>query len=78
MGQRVREVLALADVADTVVVLTSGEVSEAYSAMLESLALRREEAAARRRRGHGDQEDDADSVQERAARHIERLAGRKP
>ncbi|MDV7222749.1 hypothetical protein [Streptomyces prunicolor] len=73
MGQRVREVLALADVADTVVVLTSVEVAEAYSAMLDSLALRREEASARRRREHEHQDDDADSVQERAARHIERL-----
>lgn len=75
MGERVREVLALADVADTVVVLTSGEVSEAYSQMLEALALRREEAAARRRRDdeQDDQEDDADAIRDRARRHIDRL-----
>ncbi|MFJ9822525.1 hypothetical protein ACIRU3_46465 [Streptomyces sp. NPDC101151] len=77
VGDRVRKVLALADVADTVVVLTSAEVAEAYSAMLEALALRREEAAARRRREveHDDQEDDADTRQKRAARHLARLSG---
>jgi hypothetical protein len=56
MGERVREVLALADAADAVVVLTSAQVAEAYDAMLEALKLRREEAAARRRR---EQEQDA-------------------
>ncbi|MFJ9635027.1 hypothetical protein ACIRU8_45780 [Streptomyces sp. NPDC101175] len=74
VGRRVRDVLALADVADTVVVLTSVEVADAYSAMLESLALRREEAAARRRREHEHddvQDDDADR-QERARRHLAR------
>jgi hypothetical protein len=76
MGERVREVLALADVADTVVVLTSAEVAEAYSAMLDSLALRREEAAARRRRENEHQDDDADraDVQERARRSLARLS----
>lgn len=47
---RVREVLALAGAADAVVMLTAGEVAEAYAAMLDSLKQRREEAAARRRR----------------------------
>ncbi|MFC8366208.1 hypothetical protein ACFUIY_40880 [Streptomyces griseorubiginosus] len=76
VGERVREVLALADVADTVVVLTSAEVADAYSAMLDALALRREEAAARRRREaehNDDQEHDAEADRERAARHITRL-----
>lgn len=76
MGERVREVLALADVADTLVVLSSVEVAEAYSTMLESLALRREEAAARRvreLREDGDADDALDVV--RAVRHIERLTG---
>ncbi|MFD0256397.1 hypothetical protein ACFVGX_36450 [Streptomyces sp. NPDC127113] len=74
VGERVREVLALADAADTVVVLTSAEVAEAYTAMLQALALRREEAAARRRREQdADQDDDADTRQERAARHLARL-----
>lgn len=76
VGERVREVLALADAADAVVLLTSAEVAEAYADMLAALALRREEAAARRRRESehdDDQEHDADSTQERAARHIARL-----
>jgi hypothetical protein len=75
VGERVREVLALADVADTVVVLTSAEVADAYSTMLDALALRREEAAARRRRENDDQDDDtADraTVQERARRSLAR------
>lgn len=76
VGARVREVLALADVADTVVVLTAGQVAEAYSAMLDSLALRREEAAARRLRELDRGDEAAGFVRERAARHIERLAGR--
>ncbi|MFJ5646384.1 hypothetical protein [Streptomyces sp. NPDC093223] len=77
LGSRVREVLAHADVADTVVLLTSSEVAEAYTAMLEALALRREEAAARRHRENDDQDDDADrdDVQERARRHLARRAG---
>nr|QGV11373.1 replication protein [Chromogenic Screening-based CRISPR-Cas9 vector pQS-gusA]QGV11378.1 replication protein [Chromogenic Screening-based CRISPR-Cas9 vector pQS-idgS] len=75
VGERVREVLALADAADTVVVLTAGEVAEAYADMLAALAQRREEATARRRREQDDdQDDDADDRQERAARHIARLA----
>jgi hypothetical protein len=83
MGERVREVLALADVADTVVVLSSVEVTEAYSAMLESLALRREEAAARRRRENDDQgradgpevvADDPEVVRDRARRYFDRTA----
>ncbi|MEW2267998.1 hypothetical protein ACGF5T_35955 [Streptomyces sp. NPDC047853] len=77
VGERVREVLVLADAADAVVVLSSAEVAEAYADMLAALALRREEAAARRRRENehdDDQEQDADSTQERAARHIARLA----
>ncbi|MGC9411252.1 hypothetical protein [Streptomyces sp. DZ1-3] len=75
VGDRIREVLALADAADTVVVLTSAEVAEAYAAMLDALALRREEAAARRRRETeaDSQDDDADTRQERAARHLARL-----
>lgn len=75
---RVREVLALADVGAEVTVLTAGEVAEAYAAMLESLALRREEAAARRRREaeHNErQDDDADAARERARRHVARRAG---
>ncbi|MFI1608135.1 hypothetical protein ACH4YN_39555 [Streptomyces griseofuscus] len=74
MGERVREVLALADVADAVVVLSSGEVADAYAAMLEALALRREEAAARRRREaeDHDQDDDAETAQERARRALAR------
>ncbi len=78
VGERVREVLALADAADSVVVLTSAEVAEAYADMLAALALRREEAAARRRREdeHDDgQEHDAEATRERAARHITRLTG---
>ncbi|MFI9429126.1 hypothetical protein ACIG54_37030 [Streptomyces achromogenes] len=76
VGDRVREVLALADAAETVVVLTSAEVAEAYADMLAALALRREEAAARRRREaeDHDQDDDADTAQERARRHVARLA----
>lgn len=76
VGDRVRDVLVLADVADTATVLTAGEVAEAYAAMLESLALRREEAAARRRREaeqDDDQEDD-DDRRERARRALARLA----
>ncbi|NUO40570.1 MAG: hypothetical protein HOV82_00890 [Streptomyces sp.] len=75
VGDRVREVLALADVADTVVVLTSVEVAAAYSAMLESLALRRQEAAARRNRENDDQDhEDRTVVEERARRSIARLS----
>ncbi|MFC9179094.1 hypothetical protein ACFT02_33465, partial [Streptomyces sp. NPDC057107] len=55
---RVREILALADVADTAVVLSAAQVAEAYTNMLDNLARRREEAAARRRREHEDQEHD--------------------
>ncbi|MFE6430855.1 hypothetical protein ACFVOB_35945, partial [Streptomyces rochei] len=74
VGERVREVLAVADAADAVVVLTAGEVAEAYADMLAALALRREDAAARRRREQdNDQDDDADDRQERAAQHIARL-----
>lgn len=80
VGERVREVLALADAADAVVVLTSAEVADAYAGMLEALALRREEAIARRRREH-DQEEarDGGRVSLRhagrdARRHIARLA----
>ncbi|MGW1903067.1 hypothetical protein ACWCQB_38160 [Streptomyces hirsutus] len=76
VGERVREILALADVPDAVVVLTSAEVAEAYGAMLEALACRREEAAARRRREseHDDEEKHyAEAAKERAARHIARF-----
>ncbi|MEV5667118.1 hypothetical protein [Streptomyces flaveolus] len=74
VGERVREVLEHADAADSVVVLTAGEVAEAYADMLAALAQRREEAAARRRREQDDdQDDDADTRQERATRHIARL-----
>ncbi|MEU3892326.1 hypothetical protein [Streptomyces sp. NPDC029041] len=76
VGERVQEVLALVDAADTVVVLTSAEVEEEYAAMLEALALRREEAVARRRRENehdDDQEHDADATRELAARHVARL-----
>ncbi|WP_432182770.1 hypothetical protein [Streptomyces sp. NBC_00063] len=74
VASRVREVLALADVADTVVVLGPKEVADAYGEMLENLARRREEAAARRRREaeENDDEDD-DTRQERARNHIARL-----
>lgn len=58
VGARVREILALADVADTVVVLSSAQVAEAYTNMLDNLARRREEAAARRRRENDDQDHD--------------------
>ncbi|WP_436961557.1 hypothetical protein [Streptomyces sp. SudanB182_2057] len=79
VGERVREVLALADAADTVAVLTAGEVAEAYAEMLAALALRREEAIARRRREaeDHDQDDDADAdaAQERARRHLARRTG---
>ncbi|MFD6796823.1 hypothetical protein ACFWGY_26130 [Prauserella salsuginis] len=74
MAARVREVLALADVADEVVVLGPQDVVDAYAEMLEALARRREEAAARRRREaeeNDDQEDDADD-RERAVWHIAR------
>ncbi|MFD9909506.1 transposase [Streptomyces sp. NPDC059063] len=77
MASRVRDVLALADVADTVVVLGPQQVADAYAEMLESLARRREEAAARRRReaeNDGDQ-DDAEARQEHARNHIARLSG---
>jgi hypothetical protein len=70
VGARVREILALADVADTVMVLSSAQVAEAYTAMLENLARRREEAAARRRR---EAEDDTDKV---SLRHTARDARR--
>ncbi|MFI1245028.1 hypothetical protein [Enterococcus casseliflavus] len=73
MAGRVREVLALADPTETVIVLTSGEVADAYAAMLEALALRREEAAARRRRENDDQEHDDDTDRDRAERYIARL-----
>ncbi|MDX2973488.1 hypothetical protein, partial [Kribbella solani] len=59
VGARVREILALADVAESaVVVLTSAQVAEAYTNMLDNLARRREEAAARRRRENDDQDHD--------------------
>ncbi|MFG2284424.1 hypothetical protein ACGFNQ_37765, partial [Streptomyces asoensis] len=77
VGNRVREVLALADVADTMVVLTPGEVAEAYAGMLAALAQRREEALVRRRRELEDDDDQNEDVgtvrRERAVRHIARL-----
>ncbi|MFE3776115.1 hypothetical protein [Streptomyces sp. NPDC059122] len=75
VGDRVREVLSLADVAEHVVVLNAGQVAEAYEAMLESLARRREEAAARRRREAEDQdeEEEREAVEGRAKRHIDRI-----
>ncbi|MGW1807174.1 hypothetical protein [Streptomyces sp. NPDC002078] len=75
VGDRVRKVLALADAADTVVVLTAGEVAEAYAGMLEALALRREEALARRRREADDEyqdDDDPAEARERAGRALAR------
>ncbi|MDX3007075.1 hypothetical protein PWY87_35765, partial [Kribbella solani] len=82
VGERVREVLALADVADTVVVLTAGQVADAYTGMLENLARRREEAAARRRR-EAERDDtgkvslrhagrDRRTAEKRARRHVAR------
>ena len=62
VGARVREILALADVADSVVVLTSAQVAEAYTNMLDNLARRREEAAARRRRENDGQDQDDDAA----------------
>jgi hypothetical protein len=51
VARRVREVLDMAKApAGSVRALTSGEVADAYAAMLASFAQRREEAAARRRR----------------------------
>lgn len=79
MAGRVREVLALVDVAAEVTVLTAGEVAEAYASMLESLAQRREEAAARRRREaeFEDQSEDQETRQERARRHVARRQQRE-
>lgn len=76
LTDRVREVLALAGVAGHVRQLTSGEVAEAYAAILESQAQRREEAAARRKREaeRDGQEDDAETTQARARRAIDRIA----
>jgi len=74
VGERVREVLALAEAADTVVVLTSDEVAEAYADMLAALALRREEAAVRRRREH--EQDDIHDGGKVSLRHTARDARR--
>lgn len=78
MTERVREVLALAGVAGEVRQLTSQEVDDAYAAILESQAQRREEAAARCRREaeQEGQEDDADTRKQRAQRAINRRAQR--
>ncbi|MFF3891570.1 hypothetical protein [Streptomyces sp. NPDC001914] len=77
MASRVREILAIADASESIVVLGPQQVAEAYAEMLENLARRREEAAARRRREH-DQNDDEehgpDAERQRAERHIARLA----
>ncbi|MFJ4813827.1 hypothetical protein [Streptomyces longwoodensis] len=76
MADRVRDVLALADVADAVVVLTAGEVADAHADMLAALAQRREEAAARRRRAaeEHDQDDDPAEARDRARRALARRA----
>ncbi|WP_146232378.1 hypothetical protein [Streptomyces sp. NWU49] len=62
VGERVSEVLAAAGAANKIVVLTPAEVAEAYALMLESLALRREEAAFRRRREHEDHHTDIEVI----------------
>jgi hypothetical protein len=74
LGDRVREVLVLADVPGTATVMTAGEVAEAYVEMLAALARRREEAAVRRRREaeQGDGQDDDDARRDRARRALAR------
>ncbi|MFB7829454.1 hypothetical protein [Streptomyces hydrogenans] len=72
LTERVREVLALAGVPGEVRQLTSQEVQEAYEAILESQAQRREEAKARRQReaDADGQEHDAEETARRARRAI--------
>lgn len=75
MTERVREVLAMAGVAGEIRQLGPQEVGDAYAAILESQAQRREEAAARRRREaekDDDQEHDAETVQDHAIEAIAR------
>jgi hypothetical protein len=71
---RVREILAIADVAGEVRQLTAVQAAETYENQKANLARRREEAAVRRKREaeHDDQEHELDraAVQERARRHL--------
>ncbi|TXS34166.1 hypothetical protein EAO72_41495, partial [Streptomyces sp. or43] len=74
LTERVREVLALAGVAGEIRQLGPQEIGDAYAAILESQAQRREDAAARRRREAeaDDQEHDADAEREHAIEAIAR------